>query len=105
MGPLEETMGQKPRTVPRDVPDSLPKRDQGTDVLPDDVLPDDVRRIDPQTVSPDSLPEADEETSLDGGVAQHPVHDSDQENRDPQDYEDAIDDLEKIAVVDSAERS
>jgi hypothetical protein len=93
-------MGQKPRTVPRDVPDSLPKRDQGTDVLPDDV-----RRTDPQTVSPDSLPEADEETSLDGGVAQHPVHDSDQEDRDPQDYEDAIDDLEKIAVVDSAERS
>src|SRR5438045_9761612 len=30
-------MGRKPRRAPRDVPDSLPKRDEGTDVLPDDV--------------------------------------------------------------------
>jgi hypothetical protein len=99
MEPLEETMGQKPRSAPRDVPDSLPKRDRGSDVLPDGP-----GRTDPQPLLPDSLPEADEETSIDGGVAQHPVHDSDQEDRGPQDYEDEIDDLEEVAKVDGAVR-
>lgn len=45
-------MGQKPREAPRDIPDSLPKRDGGTDVMPDKV-----RRVDrPQPPPPDSLP-------------------------------------------------
>jgi hypothetical protein len=29
-------MGRKPRRAPRNVPDSLPKRDEGTDAVPDD---------------------------------------------------------------------
>jgi hypothetical protein len=80
-------MAQKPREAPRNIPDSLPKRDEGTDVAPDDV-----RRTDPSVdLPPDSLPPAEEETRLDGGVAQHPVHDSDQEDRDPEDFERATD--------------
>jgi hypothetical protein len=96
-------MGRKPRRAPQDIPDSLPKRDEGTDVQPDAV-----RRTDPSSVPPDSLPKVDDETAIDGGVAQHPVHDSDQEDRDPQDYEEEIETLEEteeIAKVDSAVRS
>jgi hypothetical protein len=44
-------MGRKPRRPPRDVPDSLPKRDEGTDVMPDDV-----RYTDHSQERPDSLP-------------------------------------------------
>ena len=40
-------MGKKPRRAPRDVPDSLPKRDEGTDVMPDDVRPTDLPREEP----------------------------------------------------------
>jgi hypothetical protein len=50
-------MGQKPRRAPQNIPDSLPQRDNGTDVQPDAV-----RRTDePQTVPPDSLPGSDDE--------------------------------------------
>ena len=80
-------MGQKPRRAPQNVPDSLPKRDEGTDVSPDKVRQTDS----PDTIPPDSLPEEDKETLLDGGVDQHPVHDSDQEDRDPQDFELEVD--------------
>lgn len=96
-------MGQKPRQAPQNVPDLLPKRDQGSDVAPDAV-----RRSDPSTTPPDSLPKVEDDTSIDGGVAQHPVHDFDQEDREPQDFEAEIEELEEdkeIAVVDSAERS
>jgi hypothetical protein len=49
-----------PRRPPREVPDSLPKRDQGTDVLPDDV-----RRTErPRNVPPDSPPKPDDEASV-----------------------------------------
>jgi hypothetical protein len=49
-------MGLKPRRPPQNVPDSLPKRDEGTDVVPNDV-----RRTDrPQRMPPDSLPPTDE---------------------------------------------
>ena len=48
--------------APQDVPDSLPKRDEGTDVMPDDV-----RRSDrSQRMPPDSLPPMDEQ-SIDRG--------------------------------------
>jgi hypothetical protein len=57
---LEEIMGQKPRRPPQNIPDSLPKRDEGTDVQPDAV-----RRTEPQTPPPDSLPESDDENSAD----------------------------------------
>src|SRR5439155_9278258 len=37
--PWRCNLGKKPRRAPRDVPGSLPKRDDGTDVVPDDVRP------------------------------------------------------------------
>jgi hypothetical protein len=52
-------MGRKPRRPPQDVPDSLPRRDEGTDVMPDDV-----RRTDrPPRMPPDSLPPTDDGAS------------------------------------------
>ena len=78
-------MAPKPRRETQDVPDSLPKRDEGTDVIPDKV-----RRTDPsQTILPDSLPPTDDQPveQADGGVAQHPIHDDDLEDRDPEDFE------------------
>ena len=61
-------MGPKPRRAPQDVPDSLPKQDEGTDVMPDDA-----RRSDPtQRLPPDSLPPMQEQPSVeqaDGGIA------------------------------------
>jgi hypothetical protein len=48
-------VGRKPRRAPRDVPDSLPKRDEGTDVVPDQV-----RSTDPPQEKPDSPPSSDE---------------------------------------------
>jgi hypothetical protein len=50
-------MGQKPREAPRNVPDSLPRRDEGTDVVPDKV-----RRTDRPRQPPDSLPGKQGET-------------------------------------------
>jgi hypothetical protein len=49
-------MGRKPRRPPRNVPDSLPKRDEGTDIVPDDVRPTDP----PRQETPDSAPTDDE---------------------------------------------
>jgi hypothetical protein len=49
----EVEMGQKPRRAPRDVPDSLPPRDEGSDVAPDDIRPTEPSR----RVPPDSLPD------------------------------------------------
>jgi hypothetical protein len=49
-------MGRKPRRAPRDVPDSLPQRGEGTDVMPDKVRPTDRS---PQE-APDSAPPKDE---------------------------------------------
>ena len=84
-------MGPKPAPERRDTreppPDSLPRREQD--------LPDDLRRRDPPDVMPpDSLPRPDEDVradgrhgSPDGGNDQHPIHDEDLEDRDPQDYE------------------
>jgi hypothetical protein len=94
-------MGREPRQAPQSIPDSLPKRDERPGAPPDAVRGDDT-----PTVPPDSLPKIDDETAIDGGVAQHPVHDSDQEDRGPQDFENEIEELEEdIAIVDSAERS
>jgi hypothetical protein len=50
-------MGQKPRRAPHNIPDSLPKRDEGTDVQPDAVR----RTEEPGTEPPDSLPESEDE--------------------------------------------
>jgi hypothetical protein len=46
-------MEQKPRRAPRNVPDSLPKRDEGTDVVPDNARTTE-RSAEEET--PDSLP-------------------------------------------------
>jgi hypothetical protein len=76
-------MGQKPRRAPQNIPDSLPPRDEGTDVQPDEV-----RRTDePGTVSPDSPPQSEEEERSAAG------------------RKDEIDTLREIAKVDSAVRS
>ena len=80
-------MGQKPRQAPQHIPDSLPKLDESPDVSTDNVR----RNERPVTVPPDSLPREEDETLLDGGVAEHPMHDSDQEDRDPTDFERDID--------------
>jgi hypothetical protein len=70
-----------------------------------DAVPEDLRRRDRPATPPDSLPPRDraregEEPvgggftpSEDGGIAQHPVHDSDQEDAGPSDYEREIDRL------------
>jgi hypothetical protein len=52
-------MVPKPRHAPRDVPDSLPRHDGGTDVSPDAVRRTERSRREP----PDSLP-ADEEENI-----------------------------------------
>ena len=50
----------KPRKPPKETPDSLPRREQGTDMAPDKVRdPDRPARRDP----PDSLPRNEEETT------------------------------------------
>jgi len=49
-----------PRRPPKNVPDSLPKRERGSDVLPDDA-----RRTEPgREPPPDSLPTPEDERSL-----------------------------------------
>jgi hypothetical protein len=85
------------------------KGDLETNTAPD-ALPDDLRRRDPPPTPPDSLPPRDEARegeqpaasggfvpAEDGGVAQHPVHDSDQEDVEPSDYEREIDRLDAAA--------
>lgn len=64
-----------------------------------DLLRDDLRRRDQQQTPPDSMPPREEERTgeeavgggftprADGGNEQHPVHDEDQEDATPDDYE------------------
>jgi len=77
-------------------PDSLPPEG--------DPLPGDLRRDDQQSIATDEVPEADENVepdaaqgihspSIDGGVAQHPVHDEPEEDFTPADYEEQIEDV------------
>src|SRR5262249_51831679 len=50
----EAAMAPKPRRAPQETPDSLPKRDGGTDVMPDDrsqrILPDSPPPMDEQSI-------------------------------------------------------
>ena len=71
-------MAPKRKRAHRDVPDSLSKDDNRTDVLPDKAGGTD----NPQSPSP-----TPEEAAPDGGLAQHPIHDDDLEDRDSADYE------------------
>src|SRR5215510_3086919 len=79
--------------------------DLETNTLPE--LPDDLRRRDPPQTLPDSMA-PDEEVAeeedpvgggftpkVDGGNEQHPVHDEDQEDAGPDDYERQIDRLDQ----------
>jgi hypothetical protein len=78
-----------------------------------DLLPDELRRRDPPQTPPDSMP-PDEEVAeeedpvgggftprIDGGNEQHPVHDEDQEDATPEDYEREIDRLDQAIRVGS----
>ena len=71
-----------------------------------DAMPSDDRRADPQATRPDNLPEVESgrmaedpvgggmTPKIDGGNDQHPIHDEDQEDRMPSDYEREIDRLD-----------
>ena len=79
-----------------------------------DLLPDDLRRRDPPETPPDSMPPdaevAEEEEPVgggftpktDGGNEQHPIHDEDQEDATPDDYEREIDRLDQAAKKSAA---
>jgi hypothetical protein len=67
-----------------------------------DPIPDDLRRVDqPQPTPPASLPRPDENLTsagsppIDGGVAEHPIHDDDLEDLGPEDFEEEIDEVEQ----------
>jgi hypothetical protein len=77
-----------------------------------DAMPADDRRNDQEATRPDDLPKIDgrgrmaedsvgggRTPRIDGGIDQHPVHDEDQEDRTPSDYEREID------RIDAATRS
>jgi len=82
--------------------------DLETNVAPD-ALPDGLRREDQPATPPDSLPprgrarEGEKQAgggftpAADGGNAQHPIHDEDQEDAGPSDYEREIDRLDAAA--------
>ena len=57
---IDRKIDPKPRRAPKDVPDSLPKRDQDSDVAPDQVRD---RDRTPRNDPPDSLPRNEEETT------------------------------------------
>ena len=79
-----------------------------TNISPD-ALRDDVRRRDQPPTLPDSVPPRDDERpgevpvgggftpTPDGGNEQHPIHDEDQEDATPDDYESEIDRLDQAS--------
>ena len=96
-------MPTKPRRGRR-APDEA---DLETNIAPD-ALRDDLRRRDQQETPPDSMPPRDDERpgevpagggftpTPDGGNDQHPIHDEDQEDATPDDYEREIDRLDAV---------
>jgi len=80
--------------------------DLETNTAPD-LLHDDLRRRDQRRTPPDSIPPRDEEhvaeeavgggftPKADGGNEDHPIHDEDQEDAQPDDYEREIDRLDE----------
>lgn len=85
------------------MPSKRPKRKTGS---PADAMPGDMRRTDLGATRPDDLPDVDSSEvpdvaagggyspQPDGGVDQHPIHDEDQEDAGPSDYEREIDRLD-----------
>ncbi len=61
-------MARKPRPAPKDVPDSVPKRDQRSDILPDQTRGSDRTRQDP----PDSLAPGRDDNAPDSGEGGRP---------------------------------
>lgn len=82
------------------------RRSIKTNMSPADAMPADTRRTDPASTRPDDLPDVEggrlaqdvvgggTTPRSDGGVGQHPVHDEDQEDATPSDYEREIDRLD-----------
>ena len=87
-----------PKEPRRRAPDEA---DLETNIAPD-ALRDDMRRRDQPPTPPDSMPPRDGEVPVgggftpapDGGNEQHPIHDEDQEDATPDDYEREIDRLD-----------
>jgi hypothetical protein len=69
-------------------------------------MPDEARRRDePLADAPRTVPTAGEgitpgglQPSEDGGVGQHPIHDSDTEDLGPEDYEELTDEVETTGI-------
>jgi hypothetical protein len=59
-----------------------------------------VGRDNPAQSPPDSLSPAPDRNAPDGGTAQHPVHDDDLEDRDPEDFEHDIEDVGETEPLD-----
>lgn len=100
--PSRKVPGRRP--APDMLPDSLPKRGEEPDILPDDL-----RRRDQPETTPDSMPRRGDPTTTDkrpdGGVAQHPVHDSDEEDKDADDFEEEVDDAPRTGFEPTSEES
>jgi hypothetical protein len=71
-------------------------------VIDEPDMPDTLRRRDSRIDRPDSLPETSDDTarggdspSIDGDNPQHPVHDEDLDDIEPDDVEDMVDELER----------
>ena len=89
-------MAAKRKRVPTPAPDAA------------DAVPADLRRADPEATRPDDLPTIQSgrmaedavgggfTPKTDGGVDQHPIHDEDQEDATPSDYEREIDRLDAV---------
>jgi hypothetical protein len=64
-----------------------------------DPLPSDLRRVDLEPTPPEALPRPEENLDsdgsppIDGGVAEHPIHDDDLEDLGPEDYEQEVDEV------------
>jgi hypothetical protein len=88
---MEDAMAtqRKPDSIQSDIADELRRRDQPTPDAPATV-PHPGEGVTPGDTRP---PE-------DGGVAQHPIHDSDVEDLGPEDYEEMTDEVEKTGIQD-----
>jgi hypothetical protein len=75
-------------------PGTLPTQGEAPDLLPDDLRRNDQPDVPDEPRPAEDLPPGDEtaptDTRPDGGLAQHPIHDEDQEDLEPDDYEQEI---------------
>jgi hypothetical protein len=83
---------------------SMAKRKKSAELAPD-VADGQRRRDQPVPDAPATVPHLgdtpdDTRPAEDGGVAQHPIHDSDIEDLGPEDYEEMTDEIEKSRIKD-----